>query len=215
MQIQWNAISRTLGVFGTAVGIIGGIVAIAPHLKPSPAVQMKIEKGQIQGFPGADDPYKPATEIPGDFGYVIVSITNKSQSDIPTPQLKFKYLRNFKGIVVVDGLPPVDAKQWESKANEAITKNPTDPVIALPQLLKGASVTVQVFGSDWKYTDPDLYGAEPQKIWVITVEDSYVHRLLFEHHLWILSVLMFVLGSVLLIIYRPSKGHQFGDAGPH
>lgn len=215
MPVSFGEVSKILGTLGTVAGVLGGVAAVMPYVQPKPTVQMWIEKAQLSGIPALDNKPNSVKEAQGDLGSVTVAITNNSQNPIPKPTLQFKNLRNFKGAVVAAGsIEPVAAQGLEQRWNREIVDYPNDTTIELPYLNPGAGITVQAFGSDWKYVDPQFAGVpDSRKTWIITVADSRVHRYLFEDHLWILSLVIFVAGCILLMTSRSSKS-QPAPHGP-
>ena len=206
MTVSFGDISKLLGALGTAAGILGGVAAIVPYLQPKPTVQMWIEKAQLSGIPATGSGQNSVPEKQKDFGAVTVAIRNNSPNSIDQPTLRFRYLRNFKGIVIADGiLDPGEARKIEREWNKKIASYPDDTTVELPRLNPGAGITVQAFGSDWKYVDPEFTGvADARKTWIIAVADSRIHTYLFEYHLWILSLVTFMAGCALLAWGRPS-----------
>jgi len=199
-------ISKLLGTLGTVAGILGGAAGIVPYLQPKPAVQLWIEKAQVSGIPALGNDPNSVKETPEDFGAVTVAIRNNSPTAVPAPTLQFRNLHNFKGIVIADrSREPGEAQRIEQAWNREIVSYREEPTINLPPLNPGAGIIVQAFGSNWKNVDPEFTGAyEYRKIWVITVVDSRTHKYLFEYHLWILSLVAFIAGCVLLVIGRTS-----------
>jgi hypothetical protein len=205
MPVSLRDIPKVLGVLGTTVGILTGVVALAPHLQTKPNVYMWIEKAQLSGTPAAGNDPNSVHRLPVNFGAVTVAISNESLVPIEKPQLRFVNLQGFKGIVVADGLTPSQAQEFEHVCNRKITDNPDDTLIDLPALNVGAGIKVQAFGTNWKYVDPVFYGVNnPRRTWIIAVDDSRVHQYLFEYHLWIVSLVIFVTGCILLVVSRPS-----------
>jgi hypothetical protein len=207
MSVTLGNASKFLGMLGTVAGILGGVAAIAPFLQPKPTAQMWIEKAQLYGIPALDSRPNSVKGAPDDFGSVTVAIRNNSPNLIQKPTLQFQNLRDFKGAVVAEGnMAKSAAEKLEEGWSQEIVSYPNDTTIGLPDLNPGAGITVQAFGSNWKYVDPQFTGVpDSRKTWIITVADSRVHKYLFEDHLWILNLAIFIAGCILLMTSRPPK----------
>jgi len=191
-----------LGIVGTIVGIVAGIVGLIPSVQSKPGVRVLVEKAQLYGAPGSGN-LDDVREEPADFGSVTVTISNNSEKSIEKSHLRFQHLRHCQGIVVADGtFPRSQFKQMEQDWNKKISADSTntdDTFIDLPSLGVGDGIKVQVFGSNWKYVDPQFIGASNiQVTWIIGVTDSRVHRFLFEDHGWIWGLVSFILVCGLL-----------------
>jgi hypothetical protein len=203
MPISVRDVTKFLGYLGTIAGICGGIAAVLPFLQPKPTVDLYIEKGALFGIPASGGDPKTVQEIPGNLGTVTVTVRNNSQDPI-SPQLKFHYLQDLRGIVVAESwLDREKARKLEAEWNKKIDSDPNDTTITLPVLNSGSAIKVQAFGTNWKNVDLDFVGvSNPRKTWFITVADSRAHKYLFEYHLWILCLVVFLIGCVLLVKSR-------------